>query len=54
MKEPLKTLDVELAESIDDIGGLAGYWGIHVLVRLRGIPLGYVWSRVEEKVASAG
>lgn len=42
MLTPLKVIDVELSHPLTTIGGLDGYMGVHGLVRLHGVPIGYV------------
>jgi glycosyltransferase involved in cell wall biosynthesis len=39
---PLKVLDIELHQPLEDIQGLDGYEGVQALVRLCGMPIGYV------------
>lgn len=42
MLTPLKVIDVELSHPLTTIEGLEGYMGVHGLVRLHGVPIGYV------------
>jgi glycosyltransferase involved in cell wall biosynthesis len=42
MFHPAKVLDIELSHPLPDIEGLDGYGTLRALVRLHGIPLGYV------------
>ncbi|MGC1528846.1 MAG: glycosyltransferase [Phormidesmis sp.] len=46
MLYPIKVVDIELAQPIPTIEGLAGYMGVQALVRLHGVPLGYVKAPV--------
>ncbi|MBE9111786.1 glycosyltransferase [Nodosilinea sp. LEGE 07298] len=39
---PIKVVDIELSQPIPTIEGLEGYMGLQGLVRLHGVPLGYV------------
>lgn len=42
MLYPIKVVDLELSRSISTIEGLEGYMGLRGLVRLHGVPLGYI------------
>jgi glycosyltransferase involved in cell wall biosynthesis len=42
MLYPIKVVDIELSRPLIDIQGLEGYMGLQALVRLYGVPLGYV------------
>ena len=42
MYKPIKVIDIELSNAITDMGCLDGYASVQGLVRLHGIPLGYV------------
>lgn len=42
MLYPIKVADVELSQPLHDLDGLTGYWRVQALVRLHGIPIGYV------------
>ncbi len=42
MLYPIKVVDVELSQPLQDLEGLAGYWRVQALVRLHGVPIGYV------------
>lgn len=42
MLYPIKVIDIELSQPIPTIEGLDGYMGVQGLVRLHGVPLGYV------------
>jgi GT2 family glycosyltransferase len=42
MLYPIKVVDIELSQPIPTLEGLAGYMGLQALVRLHGVPLGYV------------
>ncbi|MEA5448603.1 glycosyltransferase [Leptolyngbya sp. CCNP1308] len=42
MLYPIKVVDIELSQPIPTIEGLEGYMGLQGLVRLHGVPLGYV------------
>ncbi len=46
MLYPIKVVDIELSRPILPIEGLAGYMGVQALVRLHGVPLGYVKAPV--------
>ena len=39
---PIKVLDIELRQPLEDIQGLDGYEAVQALVRLCGKPIGYV------------
>ncbi|HEY9877822.1 MAG TPA: glycosyltransferase [Leptolyngbyaceae cyanobacterium] len=39
---PIKVIDIELSRPIPTVEGLEGYMGLQALVRLHGVPLGYV------------
>jgi GT2 family glycosyltransferase len=39
---PKKVIDIEITRPLDGLGDLEGYSQAHALVRLRGVPLGYV------------
>ena len=39
---PIKVVDIELSQSIPTFEGLDKYMGLRGLVRLHGVPLGYV------------
>ncbi len=49
MLSPIKVVDIELAQPIPTLEGLAGYKGVQALVRLHGVPLGYVKAPVFAK-----
>jgi GT2 family glycosyltransferase len=40
--KPIKVIDIELSNAIADMEGLEGYASVQGLVRLHGVPLGYV------------
>ncbi len=42
MLAPIKVLDLELSQPLPTLTGLAGYMGFRGIVRLHGVPLGYV------------
>lgn len=42
MLYPIKVVDIELSQPIPTVEGLEGYMGLQGLVRLHGVPLGYV------------
>jgi O-antigen biosynthesis protein len=42
MLAPIKVLDLELSQPLPTLTGLAGYMGFKGIVRLHGVPLGYV------------
>jgi len=42
MPGPIKVIDIELSQQLQDIRGLSRYFGLKVLVRLYGYPIGYV------------
>lgn len=42
MLYPIKVVDIELTQPIPALEGLEGYMGVQGLVRLHGVPLGYV------------
>ncbi len=46
MLHPIKVVDIELSQPIATVSGLAGYMGVQGLVRLHGVPLGYVKAPV--------
>ncbi|EDX85742.1 glycosyl transferase, group 2 family protein [Synechococcus sp. PCC 7335] len=46
MLHPIKVVDIELSEPISTLTELAGYMGVQGLVRLYGVPLGYVRAPV--------
>ena len=46
MLHPIKVVDIELSQPIATVAGLAGYMGMQGLVRLHGVPLGYVKAPV--------
>lgn len=46
MLYPIKVIDIELSHPITSIENLEGYFGLQALVRLHGVPLGYVKAPV--------
>jgi O-antigen biosynthesis protein len=42
MLAPIKVLDLELSQPLPTLTGLAGYMGFKGIVRLHGVPLGYI------------
>lgn len=46
MLYPIKVVDIELTQPIPTLEGLEGYMGVQGLVRLHGVPLGYVKAPV--------
>jgi hypothetical protein len=42
MLYPIKVVDIDLSRPLTDIEGLEGYMGLQGLVRLHGVPIGYV------------
>ena len=46
MLHPIKVVDIELSQPIATVDGLSGYMGLQGLVRLHGVPLGYVKAPV--------
>lgn len=42
MLYPIKVVDIELSQAIPNFEGLEGYFGLKGVVRLHGVPLGYV------------
>ncbi|MBE9076935.1 glycosyltransferase family 2 protein [Romeria aff. gracilis LEGE 07310] len=46
MLYPIKVIDIELSRPITSIENLEGYLGLQALVRLHGVPLGYVKAPV--------
>ncbi len=46
MLYPIKVVDIELSQPIPDLDGLSGYMGVQALIRLHGVPLGYVKAPV--------
>ncbi|MBD2109853.1 glycosyltransferase [Nodosilinea sp. FACHB-13] len=42
MLYPIKVIDIELSKPIPTVKGLEGYMGLQGLVRLHGVPLGYI------------
>ena len=46
MLYPIKVIDIELSQSPSDIENLEGYMALKALVRLHGVPLGYVQAPV--------
>jgi O-antigen biosynthesis protein len=44
---PIKVVDIELSQSIPTIENLEGYIALKALVRLHGVPLGYVQAPIE-------
>jgi len=50
---PTKVLDIELSQPIVTLEGLAGYGSLQILVRLHGVPIGYVKLPLAEDHCSA-
>jgi GT2 family glycosyltransferase len=46
MLHPVKVIDIELSQSIPDVNHLEGYMALKALVRLHGVPLGYVQAPI--------
>lgn len=46
MLHPIKVVDIELTQPIPTLEGLSGYMGVQGLIRLHGVPLGYVKAPV--------
>jgi GT2 family glycosyltransferase len=46
MLYPIKIVDIELSLPLTDIEGLDGYMGLQGLVRLHGVPIGYVKASI--------
>ncbi|PSB20017.1 glycosyl transferase family 2 [filamentous cyanobacterium CCP2] len=53
MLYPIKVIDVELSRPIQTIKGLEGYMGLQGLVRLHGVPIGYVKAPITNGYCSA-
>ncbi|MEM9119169.1 MAG: glycosyltransferase [Cyanobacteria bacterium P01_F01_bin.56] len=50
---PIKVVDIELSQSIPSFAGLEAYYALQGLVRLQGVPLGYVQAPVTSGQCSA-
>src|SRR5688572_16866110 len=46
MVYPIKVVDIELSRPIEGISGLEQYLGLQGLIRLHGIPIGYIYVPV--------
>ena len=46
MLHPIKVVDIELSQSLPTLEGLDAYMGVQALIRLHGVPLGYVKAPV--------
>ncbi|MGF1522700.1 MAG: glycosyltransferase family 2 protein [Leptolyngbyaceae cyanobacterium] len=53
MLYPIKVVDIELSESVSSFEGLDKYYALKGLVRLQGVPLGYVQAPVTSGKCSA-
>jgi GT2 family glycosyltransferase len=53
MQFPIKVVDIELTRPIQSFEDLDGYMGLQALIRLRGVPLGYVKAPITLGCCSA-
>lgn len=53
MLYPNKVIDIELSQGIPDLTNLDRYYFVHALVRLHGVPLGYIKAPVSSNCCSA-
>jgi O-antigen biosynthesis protein len=53
MLYPIKVVDIELSRPLQTIEGLDGYMGLQALVRLHGVPIGYVKAPITNGYCAA-